>query len=138
MDPSWQDSGYVLGQFGKSVKGARRAYRRFLIEGISQGGRRELMGGGLIRSLGGWERVEELRRGRESWAYDERVLGSSEFVEGVLKEVEGHRGEKKVGRKAGEDILSGLAEKIGRKLGLFGAELTGGSRRRSVVEEEIW
>ena len=54
------------------------SYRRFVIEGMSQGRRRELMGGGLIRSMGGWARVEELRRGRESWAYDERVLGGEE------------------------------------------------------------
>jgi len=36
----------------------------------------------------GWEKVEALRRGRESWAHDERVLGSNEFVESVLKESE--------------------------------------------------
>lgn len=93
------------------------------------------MGGGLIRSIGGWERVEELRRGRESWACDERVLGSGEFVEGVLKEVDGHRGERKnVGRKAGEEVLWRLEEKISRKLGLSRAELSGGTRRRRVVE----
>ena len=50
--------------------------------------------------MGGWERVEELRRGRERWAHDERVLGSSEFVEEMLKEVERGKGEKIVGKRA--------------------------------------
>ncbi len=58
------------------------------------------MGGGLIRSMGGWARVEELRRGRESWAYDERVLGGSDFVEAVLKEV-GRRDERSLYKRLG-------------------------------------
>ena len=78
IDRPWQDCRYILTQWGKSLRKARSAYRRFVIEGMSQGRRRELMGGGLIRSMGGWARVEELRRGRESWAYDERVLGGEE------------------------------------------------------------
>ncbi len=91
------------------------------------------MGGGLIRSMGGWARVEELRRGRESWAYDERVLGGSDFVEAVLKEV-GRRDERSIVQKVGAEVLSALAEKIGLSLGLSRAELMGGSRRRRVVE----
>ena len=33
-----------------------------------------------MRSLGGWAAVADLRRGREGYAADERILGSSEFV----------------------------------------------------------
>jgi REP element-mobilizing transposase RayT len=52
----WQDCRFVLGQFGKGVRGGRGNYRKFVAEGIGQGRRGELMGGGLIRSVGGWEK----------------------------------------------------------------------------------
>jgi hypothetical protein len=35
----------------------------------------------LVRSLGGWAVAQVLRRGREAYAADERVLGSPAFVE---------------------------------------------------------
>ena len=54
---SWQDADYVLSWFGKRAGQARRIYRRFVSEGIRQGHRPELVGGGLIRSLGGWSAV---------------------------------------------------------------------------------
>jgi len=75
--------------------------------------------------MGGWERVEELRRGRERWAHDERVLGNSEFVEEMLKEVERGKGEKRVGKRAEPEVLLGLAKKIGLTLGVSSAELMG-------------
>ena len=37
----------------------------------------------MIRSLGGWRAVAGLRRGREAYLGDERVLGRSDFVEKV-------------------------------------------------------
>lgn len=130
----WQDCRYVLSQMGGSLRRAREAYRKFVEEGVSQGRRPELVGGGLVRSLVGWERVEELRRGRESWAHDERVLGSSEFVECVLKEIDGGREKRRLRSKDGLEVVLGLAEKVGSRLGLSQAEVVGGSRRRRVVE----
>jgi putative transposase len=56
-------------------------------EGIAQGKRPELVGGGLIRSLGGWSQVLSLRRRGVKIPSDERILGSGEFVEGLLAEV---------------------------------------------------
>jgi hypothetical protein len=41
-----------------------------------------------VRSLGGWQAVVALRRGREAYRSDERVLGSSAFVEALLRETE--------------------------------------------------
>ena len=49
----WQDRAYVLTWFGRTERGALRAYRAFLREGLPQGRRPELVGGGLLRSLGG-------------------------------------------------------------------------------------
>ncbi len=92
-----------------------------------------MTGGGLVRSMGGWARVGELKRGRENWAYDERVLGSSEFVVEVLEEVSKDAKQKNIGHKVGAEVLSALVDKVGSILGLSRAELIGGSRRRSVV-----
>ncbi len=134
VERPWQDCQFILEQFGESPRGGRRQYRKFVAEGIGQGRREELTGGGLVRSVGGWEKVEELGRGRERWAHDERILGSSEFVERVLREVEVERDRKKVGERFGEEIIFALVNKVGMKLGLTRAELVGGSRRRKVVQ----
>ncbi len=75
----------ILGAFDENVRRARRRYREFVADGASQGRRPELQGGGLRRSVGGWESLSMLRRGREGWAFDERVLGSGSFVEQVLR-----------------------------------------------------
>ncbi len=49
----WQDTDYVLGYFGKKANIARKAYETYVSEGISRGRRPDLVGGGLIRSIGG-------------------------------------------------------------------------------------
>jgi putative transposase len=133
-DYPWQDCSYVLSQMGKKRKRAREAYGKFVEDGISGGRRPELVGGGLVRSMGGWEKVKELRRGRESWAHDERVLGSSDFVESVMKEIDGQREKKGFRGSKGPDVLLRLAEELGSKLNLSRAQLTGGGRQRRVVE----
>jgi chromosomal replication initiation ATPase DnaA len=57
--------------------------------GFSQGRRDELTGGGLIRSLGKWSEVRRhALKGREHIKSDERILGDSEFVAGVLSQAE--------------------------------------------------
>ena len=43
------------------------------------------MGGGLVRSAGGWSVVKAMRRGFERMKGDERILGEGDFVETVLK-----------------------------------------------------
>jgi hypothetical protein len=83
----WQDAGSVLGRFGTRPARARLAYRAFIGAGSAQGRRSDLQGGGLVRSLGGWTAVQALRRGREQYAADERVLGSSAFVEALQQDL---------------------------------------------------
>jgi len=56
----WQDTGYVLSLFGKRGSGKSK-YKEFVKNGIDVGRRPELVGGGLIRSLGGWAEVLALR-----------------------------------------------------------------------------
>jgi len=85
----WQDTEYVLSYFGKTAKQARGKYLSFIEEGVNQGRRPELTGGGLVRSLGGWEKVKEIRlSGRDRIKGDQRILGESDFVEGILSEAE--------------------------------------------------
>src|SRR4030067_2805229 len=63
-------------------------YEQFVREGISQGRRPELVGGGLIRSLGGWSQVLSLKRRGIKVASDGRILGREEFIERLLSEAE--------------------------------------------------
>jgi REP element-mobilizing transposase RayT len=84
----WQSSEYVLKIFDPKVSKARQSYRTFVQKGIAEGRRPELTGGGLIRSLGGWQQVKALRKKGIRFKGDERILGDSEFVERVLKAAE--------------------------------------------------
>ncbi len=59
----WQATEYVLRYFGNRVARARTAYGAYVEAGRQQGRRRDLMGGGVIRSLGGWAEVKA-RRGK--------------------------------------------------------------------------
>lgn len=83
----WQSTEDVLARFGRTHGWARAAYRKFVAEGALLGKRPELIGGGLVRSAGGWSAVKELRRGREAFKSDERVLGHGEFVDQILREI---------------------------------------------------
>jgi len=84
----WQDCDYVLNWFGNKEGEAKKTYREFLRGGIAEGKRPELVGGGLIRSLGGWSEVISLRRQRERKLTDERILGSGDFVRQILQEAD--------------------------------------------------
>ena len=83
---SWQDWEYVLSWFGRRKGEARKAYQRYVGEGISQGRRPELVGGGVVRSYGGWSAVLSLRRVKEKIIGDQRILGKKDFVESVLRD----------------------------------------------------
>ena len=63
-------------------------YREFVSDGFNMGKRKELTGGGLIRSVGGWQSLLETRQAKEYWRGDERILGEGDFVSNVLREAE--------------------------------------------------
>jgi hypothetical protein len=76
-----QNTEEVLGYFGKRKKAAREKYQTFVEDGISMGQREELVGGGLRRVL--------KQFGNELiTAYDDRILGSGDFVERLKQEKE--------------------------------------------------
>jgi hypothetical protein len=72
----WQDRDYILGFFGKTQKQGRIGYASFVASGARQGRRPDLVGGGLIRSLGGWSALKDLRRDDPRVKGDERILGA--------------------------------------------------------------
>jgi hypothetical protein len=83
----WQDIDYVLGFFAERIGEARKEYRSYIEKGIPMGRCPELVGGGLIRSLGGWDEVKRMRlSGQDRIKGDQRILGESDFVMGVLSE----------------------------------------------------
>jgi len=85
----WQDTEYVLGFFGKRLGEARKEYVSYVKKGIALGRRPELVGGGLIRSLGGWDDIKKMRlSGQDRIKSDQRILGESDFVSDVLSESE--------------------------------------------------
>jgi hypothetical protein len=56
--------------------------------GIPLGRRPDLVGGGLVRSLGGWAAVRAIRPRRPEELADPRILGCGDFVERLLHEAE--------------------------------------------------
>ena len=85
----WQDVDYILGLFGQRVGEARKRYESHVEKGIALGRRPELTGGGLIRSLGGWDEIKKMRRsGQDRIKGDQRILGGHDFVTEVLAESE--------------------------------------------------
>ncbi len=124
----WQATQTVLGHFGPRRR-ARHAYRAFVAEGIPRGRRPDLQGGGLLRSLGGWAVVQRLRRGREAYTGDERVLGSSEFVEALRRTVEAAEAPRRPWR-----ALEPLLARVCRHVGLPREALGGGGRRLAVQQ----
>lgn len=75
-----QPTDEILSHFGKKTGTARAAYRTFVADGVSMGKRPELTGGGLKRS--------QLKDEKENGIgeYDERILGSGEFVASLRQE----------------------------------------------------
>ena len=85
----WQDTGYVLSSFGESLSIGRDHYYAYVKDGVDQGRRPELVGGGLIRSLGGWAEARSLRlKGQDRMKGDERILGDGDFVMNILSEAD--------------------------------------------------
>ena len=55
---NWQDVEWILKLFYERVRVLRRLYHEFVEKGISMGRRKNLAGGGLVRSMGGWNAVK--------------------------------------------------------------------------------
>ncbi|MBI9078025.1 MAG: transposase, partial [Desulfatibacillum sp.] len=66
-------------------RASRRRYSDFVKAGLNMGKREDLTGGGLVRSLGGWEAVKASFPSKESrQKSDQRILGDGDFVQSIL------------------------------------------------------
>ncbi|MBW1965198.1 MAG: transposase [Deltaproteobacteria bacterium] len=127
IDRSWQDTEDVWSRFGETYRKAAKSYRAFVSDGVGQGRRPDLMGGGLYRSMGGRRAVADLRRNREAYRSDERVLGSSAFVETLFEEVDAQS----KGRYRKVELPK-LKRRIAKDMGVSSHALSGGGRSESV------
>ncbi len=126
----WQDTGEILRYFGDGKRSVKR-YVASVEEAISHGKRGDLVGGGLLRSVGGWSEVVSMRRRGLGMASDERILGNGEFVDQVIAETERQERETlRLRRKVPE--LSALLKEVARREGLDEEELKKVRRRREV------
>jgi len=132
-DDAWQKTDEVLSRFGGNARVAKKAYRSFVEKGILLGKRRELTGGGLIRSLGGWSEVKAYRRLREHCKGDERILGDSDFVESVLAIQREHLERRYAFQAQGYDFKS-VVTRVGDFLGLEPETITVPGKQRHRVE----
>jgi len=130
-----QTTDSVLALFGDREDDARAAYRRFVAAGIGQGRRPDLTGSGLCRSRRHWFGRPGNVRGRDPWAFDERILGSSDFVTRVLAEQESAPANVSPPRSPEEVdvILSRLLQRASVCCGAMPSEVASSSRRPAAV-----
>lgn len=117
---------YILGHFGENEEKGVQGYETFLRDrqGKHKGG--QYSSGGLIKSMGGLGNVLTFRRSGGKEIFDERILGSGDFVESILKEA-GELPELKV---SPQEIMRQVCEMTG----VSKEEIVGGSQVRKVVK----
>ena len=97
------------------------------------GRRPELTGGGLIRSAGGWRAIRAAYEAGIRLTSDERILGSSSFVEETLASA-GEDYDRRMRLKACGIDLDGVMDVVSAHLGVNTAELSGPSRRQPICQ----
>lgn len=134
----FQEREYVLSQFGKREKTAAQAYRKFIKDGQSQGNRSELVGGGLIRSLGGWSKVLSLSGSKSKIDYDSRILGNGDFVGDIIKGADKNL-KRQLRLNERKDTINKMVEKLCREEGIKEQEIKNGgrSKKASTVRAKI-
>jgi hypothetical protein len=123
--------GYVL-SFFDAAENSRKNYLAYIEKGLAQGHRPELVGGGLIRSLGGWSEVLASRRRDEKQAFDQRILGDGDFVNHIVSGLDNFVNKNL--RLSGQRMdMEAVAEKVAGKYDISIEELASGSRRKQVA-----
>jgi len=122
-----------LGLFHTKEGIARRKYREFVHEGVAQGRRNDLVGGGLVRSYGGWDELKAMGKSGEYRKGDERILGKSDFVEEVLAEAN-EIYERRYRLKAQGFDLRKVAIRVGGLLGMNPEEVFRRGKERKTVQ----
>ncbi len=120
----------VLLYFADTLPDACRRYRHFVKQGVDQGTRPELQGGGLVRSAGGTKAGLLGRKKEEREKGDERILGSGDFVNETLMKA----GEEWKKAKQNKIPLAQLIGKVASHLDLKEESILSASRRREISE----
>ena len=128
----WQEVDEVLRMFAAKRYQARDRYRSFVEKGIQLGRRKDLTGGGLLRSAGGWLNIKALREAKIFYKSDERILGDSDFVERVLANANEQMERKYALQVAGLD-LDALAEIVAGITGVKPSKIFSPGKNRSRV-----
>jgi REP element-mobilizing transposase RayT len=129
----WQDTAYVLSYFGEHPRQGRSNYLAYVRKEARLGRKPELVGGGLVRSLGGWSEVIAFRKRGEKQVADHRILGDSDFVQEVVSDLDDLI--KKNLRLSGQrKDIAALAEEVCKKYDISAGELETGGRRHAVVK----
>ena len=127
----WQSVDYVLKFFGKKERSAKRQYLQYVKNGADQGRRPDLVGGGLIRSFGGWEEFKTARRLGLRIMGDERILGGDDFVKTILKKAGEQYAEKTLIEMKGLDIDK-LIEVVGQHTRLEDSQIKTSLKSRKI------
>jgi len=129
----WQTTDYILSFFTRRLSSARRRYREYIQKGISAGERPDLVGGGLVRSVGGWHALKDLRKIKAYMKGDERILGDSDFVESVLLSCQDEYERKYLLKTRGYDF-DAVVDRVAAVLGIDKVDILSAGRQPTRVK----
>jgi len=131
---TWQETEEVLCYFGYKKREAKTRYLNFIRDGWDMGHRKNLVGGGLLRSAGGMRGIIELRKDKIKWQSDSRILGDGDFVKTCLEQTD-IKEEIKM-RLNNKYTLDSLGSVVCKELKVDEKDLFSGRRLRSLNESK--
>jgi len=129
---SWQETDEILKLFSSEPASARLSYRQFVEQGIEQGRRNDLIGGGLIRSAGGWEGLKQKTEEGQYQRSDERILGDSDFVGAVLEKTKESLTKSQKLKSKGMDVDK-IALHVSRLMGIAVEDVWAAGKQQHIV-----
>ncbi len=132
---AWQDREAVLSYFGKAERIAKRRYRNYVAEGISQGHRSEFAGGGLMRSLDIKNNADF--KSADRVLTDERILGTGDFVKTIIERAAAKRKPEIILKSQRIEAADRIIEAQCQKAGINSAMLKGESRTEAIVRTRV-
>jgi REP element-mobilizing transposase RayT len=133
LNRNWQSTEYILELFGNNIRSGRHRYEEYVKKGIDKGKRPDLVGGGLVRSAGGWSALKSLRHAGFRQKADERMLGDGNFVAAVLKEAKERLDRKYKLKSEGYDF-DRIVTRVGDLMELQPQQVVTHGKRRCEVE----
>jgi len=133
VERSWQDTEAVLSRFGSRVGPARERLEGFMRSDAARADVKTFAGGGTLNA-------EEDRRGRSrtgtgsNKVRDNRILGEGRFVVSILGQAEEEARERSLPVEERMREFEEILNTIPATYGLSISEITGGGRRRSVLQ----